>query len=157
MWACVQQSAAVVAVGRFFCLRTLTTATVCGRRLYMRQDWCAQFAGQQGLQHRTAISASCDLWCVVHRLQSPTGSEPDVWRQLPSALFQAAGFQMFRAFDDDEFHKGPDFMQSQIAAGMVIMRQLRERDQELQAAEEKNRQLQEQLLQAQQQRLQTAI
>lgn len=91
-------------------------------------------------------------------LQVPTGRAPDVWRQLPSAVFQAAQMQQFRALDSQEFERVMDFMQTMASAAQLVVDQLKERDREVRAADERARaaearaiQLQQQLLEAQQQ------
>jgi hypothetical protein len=102
---------------------------------------------------------------LVLLLQEATGGARDVWHKLPSAVFEAAKFQQFRAIDSQEFERVMEFMQTMTDAAEIIVGQLKERDREVKAADERARaadnrasaaearagQLQQQLLEAQQQ------
>jgi hypothetical protein len=66
-------------------------------------------------------------------------------------VFEATRFQQFRAVDNEEFENVMDFMQTMTEAAELILRQLKERDREVRAAEARADQLQQQLLEAQRQ------
>jgi hypothetical protein len=63
-------------------------------------------------------------------LQVSTDTAPDVWRKLPTAVFEATKFQLFRAYDSEQYERVMDYMQTMTDAAEIIVGQLKERDRE---------------------------